>query len=60
MPKCPVCLAAHIAIGTGIGVSIATVQFLRAALLALCALLLIFAAVKHMRRFFFTVRSSAR
>ena len=35
MPKCPACLAAYIALGTGIGVSVPVADNLRLAVLAL-------------------------
>jgi hypothetical protein len=36
IPKCPVCLAAYIALGTGIGISFAVATWIRWALIALC------------------------
>ncbi len=36
MPKCPVCLAAYVALATGIGLSLPVAAFLRMALLVAC------------------------
>ena len=40
MPKCPVCLAAYIALGTGIGVSVPVADNLRLVVLALSSVVL--------------------
>jgi len=40
MPKCPACLAGYIALATGIGLSLPTAEFLRAAAVALSGMLL--------------------
>jgi hypothetical protein len=36
LPKCPACIVAWLAIGTGIGVTITTATYLRMSLLILC------------------------
>ena len=51
MPKCPVCLAAYVAVGTGLGLSLSTATHLRALLLVLCVASLLYLGVKRLCRF---------
>lgn len=50
VPKCPACLAAHIALWTGLGVSISTATWLRWAMLMLCVGSLVFLAARRLGR----------
>lgn len=50
IPKCPVCLAAYIAIGTGVAVSFSVAEALRVGLLLVCAAALVWLAVNAARR----------
>jgi hypothetical protein len=53
LPKCPACLAAYIAVVTGVGLSISSAMYVRTALLILCATLLSYLTAKGLRRFVF-------
>ena len=49
LPKCPVCLAAYVALGTGIGLSLTAATYLRLLLIVVCVASLIFFAAKMIR-----------
>ncbi len=51
IPKCPVCLAAYVALATGIGLSLPVAAFLRMALLIACVLALALVVGGKARRF---------
>ena len=50
VPKCPACLAAHVTLWTGLGLSLSTANYLRWLLLVLCVASLLFLIVKRMDR----------
>jgi Flp pilus assembly protein TadB len=51
VPKCPACIAAYIALATGVGVSMTTAAHIRIALIAVCVSALAFAAARRLTRF---------
>ena len=50
VPKCPACLAAHVALWTGLGMSLSTATWLRLVLMFLCVASLLFLIVKRLDR----------
>jgi Flp pilus assembly protein TadB len=51
LPKCPLCVAAYVALATGIGISLPTAAFLRAILVVVCVASLVFVAARRLRQF---------
>ena len=50
MPKCPMCVAAYIALFTGIGVSVSTARWIQILMLVFCLASLAYLAVRRRRR----------
>jgi hypothetical protein len=50
VPKCPACLAAHVTLWTGIGLSLTMASYLRWGLLFLCVTALLFLIMRHLIR----------
>jgi hypothetical protein len=49
LPKCPACVAAYMALATGIGISLPTATYLRAMLVVLCVASLVFITARRLR-----------
>jgi hypothetical protein len=50
VPKCPACLAAHLTLWTGLGLSLSTATYLRWVLLFLCVASLLFLIMERLNR----------
>ena len=50
LPKCPLCLAGYIALGTGIGLSVSGATYLRLVLIVLCVTTLFYVTIRQISR----------
>ncbi len=55
LPKCPMCLAAYIALGTGMSISIPTAAWVRESVITLCSVWFIYLAWRLLARIGWTV-----
>jgi hypothetical protein len=63
LPKCPACLAAYVAIGTGISLTMSTATYLRTMMMIACVASLAYVAARSARRWFglvFTTNGTVR
>ncbi len=52
LPKCPACVAAYVALASGVGISLPTATYLRATLVAICVASLVFITARRLRNIF--------
>ena len=49
IPKCPICVAAYVALFTGVGISVTTARWIQVLMLVVCLGSLTFAVVRYWR-----------
>jgi hypothetical protein len=50
LPKCPACVAAYVALATGVGISMSAAWYLRTGLIVSCTALLLAVAMRQLLR----------
>ena len=50
LPKCPLCVAAYLALATGLSISVSTATCVRTTLFVLCVASLVFVSITRLRR----------